>query len=142
MCKISKLNGANQVSCAIHTSQDCVEVLRRIWKRKTIIRQECIYVLYLNSNNEPIHYELINKGTSDRVELDINEALRIALNIRSTRIILAHNHTSGNCKPSPRDISDTKQLIQALRFLKIHLKDHVIITESEYFSFRENGLLK
>ncbi|MFM7855104.1 MAG: JAB domain-containing protein [Flammeovirgaceae bacterium] len=54
---------------------------------------------------------------------------------------MAHNHPSGNLQPSKNDIDLTKKLKEAGRFLEVHLLDHLIIADTRYFSFADEGLL-
>jgi DNA repair protein RadC len=59
----------------------------------------------------------------------------------ATGIVLAHNHPSGNLNPSQSDIKLTDKLTQAAKLIEIQVLDHVIITESGYFSFADEGIM-
>jgi DNA repair protein RadC len=65
----------------------------------------------------------------------------IALQHQASSIILAHNHPSGNLKPSQQDIDLTRKIHQAGRILDIGVLDHLIITDGGYFSFADEELL-
>ena len=56
-------------------------------------------------------------------------------------MFVAHNHPSGNQKPSPADVAATRRIVEAGRMLGIEVRDHVIVTANGYFSFREHDLL-
>jgi DNA repair protein RadC len=56
-------------------------------------------------------------------------------------IILAHNHPSGNLKPSEADVSLTKKIKEAAKLMDIQVLDHLLLSESGYFSFADEGLI-
>jgi len=60
---------------------------------------------------------------------------------RAASVIICHNHPSGIAEPSKEDIKTTQQLVAAGILLGIPLRDHIIVTKSGYFSFREEGLI-
>ena len=65
----------------------------------------------------------------------------MALEQLATGIIVAHNHPSGNLKPSSEDIKITKQIEEAGKILNIQLLDHLIITQNSYLSFADENIL-
>jgi DNA repair protein RadC len=67
--------------------------------------------------------------------------MTIALNNASSSIILAHNHPSGNLKPSEGDKAITEKIRKACAFFDMNLLDHLIITDESYLSFKEEGLI-
>ena len=67
--------------------------------------------------------------------------MQAALLTNSVAIILAHNHPSGNLKPSKCDEDLTKRIKEAAKLFNITVTDHVILTDTNYFSFLEEGLL-
>ena len=74
--------------------------------------------------------------------VDIRLLLSVALKTAATGIILAHNHPSGNLKPSEADKELTSKIKKASEYMDIKLLDHLIIApEGKYLSFREDGLL-
>ena len=58
-----------------------------------------------------------------------------------SRVILCHNHPSGQLRPSAEDIQLTRKLVEGGRFLEIQVQDHLIVTNAGYFSFADNGQL-
>ena len=74
--------------------------------------------------------------------IDPTEVFSFALQKRASKVILVHNHPSGNLTPSPEDKDITDRLYQAGLFLDLPLIDHVIIDEEKFYSFCESGLLR
>lgn len=108
--------------------------------------QEHFYVLSLNVRNEVIHRSSIACGTLTRVTLHPRDVFRDPIRHSAARIVLVHNHPSGNPSPSREDISLTERLVSAGQLLLIPVEDHVIIgTEGEerdpFYSFRQAGHL-
>lgn len=102
---------------------------------------EEFWVLYLNNSNRVIKHEQLSKGGITGTLVDIRLALKIALEVNATALILAHNHPSGTLAPSEADKQLTVKFENAARSLDIKLLDHLIVTEKEYFSFADEGLL-
>ncbi len=73
--------------------------------------------------------------------VDVRKIMQGALLANSSGIILAHNHPSGAVKPSPQEISITKDFKKASDLHKIKLLDHVILTPESYLSFAAEGIL-
>jgi DNA repair protein RadC len=74
------------------------------------------------------------------VLVDPKVVFSIALRYQATGIILIHNHPSGALKPSQQDINLTKRISEAGRVLDISVNDHLIITDTQYYSFADNGI--
>ena len=105
------------------------------------LKVEEFWVLFLNQGNFLVHKEQISKGGISQTSVDLRIILKIALEQMATGIILAHNHPSGNLKPSESDIHLTKKIKAAAKTLDIFVLDHLIITQKTYFSFSDEGLL-
>lgn len=103
-------------------------------------RKETCMVLFLNSQNHLIAYETY-PGTVDRASIYAREVAEKALLCRACGVILAHNHPSGVCEPSPADLHLTRKLKAALELLTIELYDHIIVTPSAFRSLRAYGLV-
>jgi DNA repair protein RadC len=102
---------------------------------------EEIWALLLDSANSVITSIQVSKGGISKTTMDSRLILREALNRYASGMILAHNHPSGSCKPSPQDMQMTKKLKDAAQCMDILLHDHLIISGKEYFSFADNDLL-
>lgn len=102
--------------------------------------QEQFFVIYLNGRGKVIKSEVLYKGSKNASTIAIDEILRKAILLKSSGIIVSHNHPSGNIKPSSADIDVTNKLIEACRLIGIPLLDHLIVSKNDYFSFKNNGL--
>ncbi|NRA93853.1 MAG: DNA repair protein RadC [Psychroserpens sp.] len=102
---------------------------------------EEFWILYLNNSNKVLHKAQLSKGGITGTLVDIRLVLKTAISHGAVSIILAHNHPSGTLKPSNADKSITQKLRYAAQSLDIKVLDHLIITESSYFSFADEGLL-
>ncbi len=80
-------------------------------------------------------------GTISALTLSMRKLLGEALRHDAAGIILAHSHPSGHCRPSGRDITATRRLVEVARALDIALVDHLIFTEDAVYSMRAGGLL-
>ncbi len=102
---------------------------------------ELFVVAYLNKSNKLIKKNILSEGGIDGTFVDIRILFKKALDLFATNIIVAHNHPSGNLKPSKKDIALTKKIIDAGKILNISLLDHLIISQAGYYSFADEGLL-
>lgn len=124
------------------TSPDkMVEVMRSIFNADTILWTEEVIMVCLNRANDVVGYYRVSSGGFSGSVLDPRVVMTIALQNASSSIILAHNHPSGNLKPSEGDKSVTEKIRKACEFFDMKLLDHLIITDESYFAFSENGLL-
>lgn len=102
-------------------------------------KQENFYILILNNANIIIKEELISKGILDSTILHPREIFKPAIKNSASKIILVHNHPSGNPNPSDEDLEITKQLIEAGKLIEIKVLDHVIIGGREFWSWVERS---
>lgn len=126
----------------IKSSLDVYEVLKQFFPENLIALKEVFVVVYLNRCNRVIGvYELSSGGITGTV-VDIRLVLGIALKVVATSIILAHNHPSGNLKPSRADELLTNKIKQAALYMDIQVSDHLILSSIEgYYSFADEGLV-
>lgn len=103
--------------------------------------QEEFWVLLLNHAAKVIDKVRISTGGIDATHADVRTILREALLQRATQIVLAHNHPSGNIRPSQQDKTLTEDVRKAARTMNIRLLDHVIVCEEKYYSFSDEGQL-
>jgi DNA repair protein RadC len=96
---------------------------------------------YLNTANEIIGFYEVSSGSVAGTIADIRLILAPALLCGASGIILGHNHPSGNLAPSKADIDLTKKIKDAAKLLNTDLLDHIILTETSYSSFADEGLL-
>ncbi|MCF6295471.1 MAG: DNA repair protein RadC [Flavobacteriaceae bacterium] len=102
---------------------------------------EEFWIIYVNNSNKVIQKNQLSKGGITGTLVDVRLALKNALEVGATGIILAHNHPSGTLKPSTADKQLTQKLKTAGESLDIKVLDHLIITEKAYFSFADEDLL-
>ncbi|TQD34815.1 RadC family protein [Haloflavibacter putidus] len=105
------------------------------------LNHEEFWILYLNNSNRVLQKLQLSKGGITGTLVDVRIAFKNALESGATSIILAHNHPSGTLKPSQADIKLTKKLKIAGESLDIKVLDHLIITQNNYFSFANEGIL-
>lgn len=99
--------------------------------------QEHFAVLLLDVKNRLIGTQVITIGTATETLASPREIFREVIRRGATRVIVAHNHPSGNVEPSPQDIDLTSQLLAGAQFLGIPLLDHLILGNGNYQSLRE-----
>lgn len=102
---------------------------------------EEFHVLLLNQSATVIDSVRIGVGGLTETAVDVRVILREALLKRATSLILCHNHPSGNLRPSAHDDRLTRQVQEAARLLNLNLADHVIFTDSGYYSYADEGRL-
>ncbi|MDU4845000.1 MULTISPECIES: DNA repair protein RadC [Streptococcus] len=100
-------------------------------------KQEHLVALYLNTQNQIIHQQTIFIGSATRSIAEPREILHYAIKHMATSLILVHNHPSGAVAPSRNDDHVTKLVKDACDLMGIVLLDHLIVSHSSYFSYRE-----
>ena len=104
-------------------------------------KNEVLRILYLNSQNKLIHSENLSEGTVTETGAFPRRVVEGALKNNATSVIIAHNHPGGIPEPSENDNSITEQIKNALKTVNISLQEHVIIADSGFYSYRQNGFL-
>lgn len=102
---------------------------------------EHFVVLYLNTLRQLLEARVISIGTISATLVHPREVFSPVLSLGASSIVVAHNHPSGNLDPSAEDTALTRRLRQAGDILGIELADHLIVSESSYYSFKEMGRL-
>lgn len=105
------------------------------------LSQECFYCLYLNQHKKLIDKKLLFKGTLNKSLIHPREIFKEAYLSSAAYIICLHNHPSGNVIPSQEDINITNYLVKIGKIQGIPIIDHVIVGDSNYYSFYENDLI-
>lgn len=101
---------------------------------------EEFWVLFLNNSNKVISKSQLSKGGISGTIVDVRLVFKLALENGATGLILCHNHPSGNLRPSDADRQITKKIRQAGDSLDVKVLDHLIITETKYYSFVDEGI--
>lgn len=103
------------------------------------LHHEEFWILLLNRANKLIDRSLISRGGITGTVADSRLIFKLAIERRSTAIILCHNHPSGNLVPSEQDVKLTEKMKQAGRTLDIPVLDHLIVSDAGYYSFADEG---
>lgn len=127
-----------QAKPKITSAQDIVDILM---SQMRDLKTELFKVIYLNGNHQIISIENESTGTVNQAQPIIREIIHRALQKFATAIICAHNHPSGDTKPSQQDQKFTQDLQQACKIMNIRMLDHIIIGDGRYYSFQEKGVI-
>lgn len=130
--------GESQSVMKITASRDAFDVLYPIFAD---LNHEEFWILILNRANIIIGKHLVSKGGMAGTVADPKVIFKTALENNAAYVILAHNHPSGNLKPSREDISLTKRLVEAGKILDLYVLDHLIFANMRYYSFGDEGLI-
>jgi len=104
------------------------------------LAHEEFWVLFLNNSNKVISKSQLSKGGIAGTIVDTRMVFKLALETGATSLILCHNHPSGALYPSDADKAITKRLKLAGESLDVKILDHLIITETKYYSFVDEGI--
>jgi DNA repair protein RadC len=128
---------------SITSSANAYEISKEICSlsEACISLREYFYIILLNRANKIIGFYQLSSGGISGTVADPRLAFSIALKCLASGMILFHNHPSGSLKASEADIVLTKKFKTAGSLLDINILDHLIITENEYYSFADEGLL-
>lgn len=123
---------------SISTSRDAYEIVQSLIGES---QYEQFWILLLNRANKVIRKENISDGGMTGTVADPKRIFKIAVDHSACYIILAHNHPSGNLRPSEDDIKLTRKIKQSGDLLDIKVLDHIIAGENNYFSFADEGMM-
>jgi DNA repair protein RadC len=132
-----KLEDAKQLT-KITSSRDVFQLMQPILGE---LPHEEFWILYLNNSNKVLQKNQLSKGGITGTLVDVRLVLKTALEVGAISLILVHNHPSGTLKPSQADKDLTMKLKRASEHLDIKVLDHLIITETNYFSFADENIL-
>jgi len=104
-------------------------------------KQEYFVCISLNGANEVIEKRIVTIGLVNSSQIHPREVFADVIADRAASVIFAHNHPSGDPKPSETDAKTHKQLTEAGKILGLIILDHIIVTKKGYFSFQEAGLI-
>lgn len=118
-------------------AQDVIPLLADIADKK----QEHFVCVSLNGAHEVIKKRIVTIGLVDRSQVHPREVYADVISDRAAAVIFAHNHPSGDLKPSNSDLKIHEQLTEAGKILGLRILDHIIVTKKGYYSFQEAGLI-
>jgi DNA repair protein RadC len=131
-------NEINEQPIKIIQAENAAAFFRINWEFPIDIQESC-YAIFLDRANMVKGYSLISLGGITGTVIDQRILLKYAIDLLAVGIILAHNHPSGNTKPSEADIRLTRKINEACKIMDIALLDHIILTENEFHSMANNG---
>lgn len=105
------------------------------------LQQERALLLSLNRSRQVRAAVWLREGTRQSIRLDLQEVVTAALKGGTSVVVLCHNHPNGMVLPSVEDLRATGEVVRALGLVGIQLTDHVIVTQEEYYSMREQETL-
>jgi DNA repair protein RadC len=104
-------------------------------------RQEIVVAVFLNGQNQWLGEKTITEGTPTQATVYVRHILEEALHESAAAVVLVHNHPSGSPEPSVGDDSTTSDLFRACKLVGLVLLDHVIVGESDHYSYADDGRL-
>lgn len=110
-----------------------------LWPRMRDLDVEEAYLVLMNQSYKHIDTIRLSHGGITETAVDVRVIMKHAIQQNATIIAIAHNHPSGNTHPSREDEMLTKRIAEACRTMRIHFCDHIIVTDGDYYSFRDNG---
>lgn len=122
----------------ITCSSEAFEILQPIMGD---LPHEEFWVIYLNNSNKVLKTACISKGGIAGTLADVRLIFKAGVENNASALVLAHNHPSGGLRPSMADKNITKKIAEAGTVMDVKVIDHLIVTENEYFSFADEGLL-
>src|SRR5690606_9531690 len=138
--EIGRRKASQEVSkkIVISNSNDAYQVFKN---QLSDLRSEEFWAIFLNQSNKVIHISKLTQGGITQSVVDVRILFKTVLDHYSTGIIIANSHPSGRVRPSRDDMNITQKIHEAGKLLNVQLLDHLIITQSSYFSFSDEGLL-
>ena len=137
ICKYYTRCRASEENC-LRTTEQLAEFLKSKFLGAD---RERALLMALDSRSRVRGAYWLREGTSSKVSFEIKDVVAAALKGGTDSVVLCHNHPNGMAMPSREDLQATENIVRALGLVKIQLRDHLILTETEYFSMREEGRL-
>lgn len=127
----------------IGSPADIYAIMQQVLLRENRVgrNKEHFWVMGLAYDNHISYIELVSLGSISASIVNPLEVFHLAVGKKSPKIILVHNHHSGNLQPSEQDKVITEQIVAGGKTLAIEVLDHLIISENDYYSFAQNGAL-
>ena len=124
-------------------SADIYNIMQQVLLREHKIdrNKEHFWTIGLDNANRILYIELVSLGTTTSAPAEPMQIFRVAVQKAALKMVLVHNHPSGEIQPSNEDMNITDRLIQVGNILNIQVIDHLIISEKTYNSFADTGIL-
>ncbi|PSK92458.1 JAB domain-containing protein [Taibaiella chishuiensis] len=136
-----KLNRGQKIQ--VLNAGDIYSIMQQILLRENKIGRdkEHFWLVCLNSSNRILMIELISLGSAKSTVIDPMDVFSFALQKRAIKLIMVHNHPSGDLQPSAADIDITERMYAIGQFIKMPILDHLIISPKACYSFKEAGMM-
>ncbi len=135
-CRYYRVNQANDVS-ALDTIEKCGDFLVNYFHSR---KNETVILLCLDAKCKKIVCRELGEGSVNSASISIRRVVEIALGVKATFVVLAHNHPSGVAVPSAEDVQTTKMIARSLNAVGISLTDHIVVADDDYVSMVQSGL--
>ena len=122
----------------IRSSKDVSDIFQPL--QADLLHEE-FWILFLNRSNKVISRMKLSQGGISGTVTDVRLVMKKAIECLASGIIVCHNHPSGNLNPSESDSKITQKIKEAGNLMDIQLLDHLIISDKDYYSFADNGVL-
>ena len=132
--KLSEVPEILQIKC----SKDVADIFQPLLS--DLLHEE-FWILFLNRSNRVINRMKLSQGGISGTVTDVRMVMKKAIEYLASGIIVCHNHPSGNLNPSESDTRITQKIKEAGNLLDIQLLDHLIISDKDFYSFADNGLI-
>ena len=126
----------------MRTFRSSAQVAQFLIPRFLAEREELVLALCLDSRNNMLCCEVLNRGVVNAVDISTRRLVETALKYKASAVVLAHNHPDGVAMPSREDEVFTEKAMEALRLMGIRMMDHIIVAGKNYFSMRESGFYR
>jgi DNA repair protein RadC len=136
-----KNKGKASEAKTVNSSDDAAEVARLCFDSEKMEWVEEFVVITLNRANRVVGFFKVSSGGVSGTVADPKVIFQLALLSNASGLILAHNHPSGNLKPSAQDLTLTEKIKGAGKLLDISIIDHIIVTAESSYSFADEGIL-
>lgn len=132
--KLAEVPEVPQIKC----SKDVADIFQPLLSD---LSHEEFWILFLNRSNRVISRMKLSQGGISGTVTDVRLVMKKAIECLASGIIVCHNHPSGNLNPSESDSKITQKIKDAGNMMDIQLLDHLIISDKDYYSFADNGML-
>jgi len=132
--KLAEIPDALKIKC----SKDVADIFQPLLSD---LPHEEFWILFLNRSNRVINRMKLSQGGISGTVTDVRMVMKKAIEYLASGIIVCHNHPSGNLNPSESDTKITQKIKEAGNLLDIQLLDHLIISDKDFYSFADNGMI-
>lgn len=130
-------------------SQQEVRVIRGVKEAAQLARQlmqdakvERVALIMMDAKGKVVRTPTVAEGTACSVEMPIPRIVEWVVRVKPASLILVHNHPGGNAEPSYQDDHGTRQLLMAMRFMEVAVSDHIVVGETESYSYEREGRME